>query len=417
MLNRDKIFIYCVIAIPVFNLLLDLMMNFFTALKAPAGIIRLVFDLGIIVYYLIFYGFPQTKLNVTLAFYIFYLFCVTLLASDVQESFIDGFLKIAISLLMIPLGIKLSEFRKNALIKPIIWTIIVLLINYAISQFYKVGVSVYEEDSFYKGGATASAPIIISLAILVIFNAFNKKMLPYSRIFNIIIVSIAIFIILLSVKRGAILALGTGILAYFLYTTKKIGTSIGLIIVGLFLLTIVIQNSELLETRINARTTERNDFSNENRFKETFYVIEEMSSYNFVNVMFGNEAFNSAVLLKKYFGRGRQLHVDYNLLILGTGIFGFFMYFFVHYQIWTYAKTLLGKCKSLDKKNKLINVKEDFALIVGCMILSLTMSFSGGLQFMSYRIILFLIIGYSIGNIKFQFLQLKQNEIRNRITV
>ncbi|NCA22108.1 MAG: hypothetical protein EBS86_13335, partial [Crocinitomicaceae bacterium] len=412
MLNRDKIFIYCVIAIPVFNLLLDLMMNFFTALKAPAGIIRLVFDLGIIVYYLIFYGFPQTKLNVTLAFYIFYLFCVTLLASDVQESFIDGFLKIAISLLMIPLGIKLSEFRKNALIKPIIWTIIVLLINYAISQFYKVGVSVYEEDSFYKGGATASAPIIISLAILVIFNAFNKKMLPYSRIFNIIIVSIAIFIILLSVKRGAILALGTGILAYFLYTTKKIGTSIGLIIVGLFLLTIVIQNSELLETRINARTTERNDFSNENRFKETFYVIEEMSSYNFVNVMFGNEAFNSAVLLKKYFGRGRQLHVDYNLLILGTGIFGFFMYFFVHYQIWTYAKTLLGKCKSLDKKNKLINVKEDFALIVGCMILSLTMSFSGGLQFMSYRIILFLIIGYSIGNIKFQFLQLKQNEIR-----
>jgi hypothetical protein len=242
-------------------------------------------------------------------------------------------------------------------------------------------------------------------------------MLPYSRIFNIIIVSIAIFIILLSVKRGAILALGTGILAYFLYTTKKIGTSIGLIIVGLFLLTIVIQNSELLETRINARTTERNDFSNENRFKETFYVIEEMSSYNFVNVMFGNEAFNSAVLLKKYFGRGRQLHVDYNLLILGTGIFGFFMYFFVHYQIWTYAKTLLGKCKSLDKKNKLINVKEDFALIVGCMILSLTMSFSGGLQFMSYRIILFLIIGYSIGNIKFQFLQLKQNEIRNRITV
>lgn len=392
------------------------MMNFFTALKAPAGIIRLVFDLGIIVYYLIFYGFPQTKLNVTLAFYIFYLFCVTLLASDVQESFIDGFLKIAISLLMIPLGIKLSEFRKNALIKPIIWTIIVLLINYAISQFYKVGVSVYEEDSFYKGGATASAPIIISLAILVIFNAFNKKMLPYSRIFNIIIVSIAIFIILLSVKRGAILALGTGILAYFLYTTKKIGTSIGLIIVGLFLLTIVIQNSELLETRINARTTERNDFSNENRFKETFYVIEEMSSYNFVNVMFGNEAFNSAVLLKKYFGRGRQLHVDYNLLILGTGIFGFFMYFFVHYQIWTYAKTLLGKCKSLDKKNKLINVKEDFALIVGSMILSLTMSLSGGLQFMSYRIILFLIIGYSIGNIKFQFLQLKQNEIRNRIT-
>lgn len=391
-------------------------MNFFLPLKGPVGILRLAFDLGIILFYLVFYGFPQTKLNVTLAFYIFYLFCVTLLASDIQESFIDGFTKIAISLFMIPLGIKLAEFRKNALIKPVIWTIILLLFNYAISQFYKVGISVYEEDSFYKGGATASAPIIISLAILTIFNAYNKKMLPYSRVFNIIIVSVAIFIILLSVKRGAILALGTGILAYFVFTTKKIGTSISLIIVSLFLLSIVLQYSDLLETRISARTTERNDLSNENRFKETFYVIEEMNSYNFVNAMFGNEAFNSGVILKKYFGRARQLHVDYNLILLGTGIFGFFMYFFVYYQIWSYARKLIALCKKLDKKKQAISAYEDFALIFGCIILSLTMSFSGGLQFMSYRIILFLIIGYSLGNIKFQYLQLKNNEIRNRIT-
>jgi hypothetical protein len=391
-------------------------MNFFLPLKGPAGILRLVFDLGIILFYLVFYGFPQTRLNITLAFYIFYLLCVSLLSSDIEESFIDGFLKITISLFMIPLGMKLAEFRRNALIKPIIWTIILLLINYAISQFYKVGVSVYEEDSFYKGGATASAPIIISLAILTIFNAYNKKMLPYSRVFNIIIVSIAIFIILLSVKRGAILALGTGLLGYFLYTTKKVGTSISLIIVSLFLISIVIQYSDLLETRINARTTERNELTKENRFKETFYVIEEMSNYGFVNVVFGNEAFNSGVILKKYFGRARQLHVDYNLILLGTGVFGFFMYFAVHYQIWSYARKLIVVCKKLDKKRKVINIYEDFALIFGTIILSLTMSFSGGLQFISYRIILFLIIGYSLGNIKFQFLQLKNNEIRNRIT-
>ena len=174
---------------------------------------------------------------------------------------------------------------------------------------------------------------------------------------------------------------------------------------------------DLIDIREHYRISNLHPTGNyENRFKETFYVLEEMSNYNIVNVMFGNEAFNSGVILKKYFGRARQLHVDYNLLILGTGVFGFFMYFFVHYQIWIYARKLVEKCKSLDKKNKSINEQEDFALIVGCMILSLTMSFSGGLQFMSYRIILFLIIGYSIGNIKFQFLQLKHNEIRNRIT-
>ena len=48
-----------------------------------------------------------------------------------------------------------------------------------------------------------------------------------------------------------------------------------------------------------------------------------------------------------------------------------------------------------------LEVYENFALTSSLIVLSLTMSFSGGIQFISYRIILFLYMGYSIGRIFF----------------
>jgi hypothetical protein len=51
-------------------------------------------------------------------------------------------------------------------------------------------------------------------------------------------------------------------------------------------------------------------------------------------------------------------------------------------------------------KNK-IDSKENYSLILSLIVLSLVMSFSGGLQFVSYRIILFLVIGYALGEMIF----------------
>ena len=273
------------------------------------------------------------------------------------------------------------------------------MLNYLASQFFKLGVSVYSEDSFYKGGATASAPIILAISILIFFSAFNTNQLPYSKIFTVLLSSFAIFIILLSVKRGAILGLIIGFIIYFIFTSKKLNTSFRLILIGISFVLIFFEYSDIIQKRVDARTTEKNEIQNENRYREVFYMFEEMEKLSIPQVLFGYEPFNSSKVMAKYFGRPRQLHVDYTILLLGTGIFGLAAYLLLFWRIFTFSRRLKFIFIRNKFKKGLLEVSENFALVCGLLALSLVMSFSGGIQFISYRIILFLYIGYAIGRI------------------
>jgi hypothetical protein len=376
-------------------------MNFSPSLKFTAIVLRLIFNLLLIFYFLQKYGVPKNNLNSFLLIYILYLFGISMLASNLMESIFDGFMKIAISLIMIPIGFKVAQLDKNTMIKGVYWMVIALLLNYGVSQFFKLGVSVYSEDSFYKGGATASAPIILSMSILIFFSAFNSNQLPYSKIFTIILSSISIFIIILSVKRGAIFGLAAGLAVYFIFTSKKLNSSFRLVLIALGFIAIFSEYSGVIQKRVDARTTEKNEIQNENRYREVFYMLEEMETLSISQILFGYEPFNSSKIMAKYFGRPRQLHVDYTILLLGTGVVGLLIYLGLFWYIFRYSQRL----KSLFIQNQLLSgrleVYENFALTSSLIVLSLTMSFSGGIQFISYRIILFLYIGYSIGRIFF----------------
>ena len=377
-------------------------MNFYPSIKGPTGLLKFIYMSLIIIIFIKNFGLKKTDLNNTIVYFSIYIATVSFFSSTPVNSFIDGPLKISLSFFMIPIGIQLGLIKKNALIKPIILLILLLLINYLLSQIFKLGVSIYDEDSFYTGGATAAAPVIIATGLLVIFNAFNKKTLPYNNIIIATIVAASIFVILLSVKRGAILSLFVALIIYLMFSGKKLTTLIRIVFIGMILLVILNYNSDILEKRIEARSTERNELQNEGRYRETFFVIDELKSYSLLNILFGKEAFNSGVVMKKYFGRERRLHVDYNILLNGTGIFGLLAYLYLIFLIAKKTVYLNKKQNRLETttKNK-IDSKENYSLILSLIVLSLVMSFSGGLQFVSYRIILFLVIGYALGEMIF----------------
>ncbi len=377
-------------------------MNFYPSIKGPTGLLKFIYMSLIIILFIKNFGLKKTDLNNTIVYFSIYIATVSFFSSTPVNSFIDGPLKISLSFFMIPIGIQLGLIKKNALIKPIILLILLLLINYLLSQIFKLGVSIYDEDSFYTGGATAAAPVIIATGLLVIFNAFNKKTLPYNNIIIATIVAASIFVILLSVKRGAILSLFVALIIYLMFSGKKLTTLIRIVFIGMILLVILNYNSDVLEKRIEARSTERNELQNEGRYRETFFVIDELKSYSLLNILFGKEAFNSGVVMKKYFGRERRLHVDYNILLNGTGIFGLLAYLYLIFLIAKKTVYLNKKQNRLETttKNK-IDSKENYSLILSLIVLSLVMSFSGGLQFVSYRIILFLVIGYALGEMIF----------------
>jgi len=402
LLKKNKKFIFLVISIPVINIILDMVMNFYPSIKGPTGLLKFIYMSLIIILFIKNFGLKKTDLNNTIVYFSIYIATVSFFSSTPVNSFIDGPLKISLSFFMIPIGIQLGLIKQNALIKPIILLILLLLFNYLLSQIFKLGVSIYDEDSFYTGGATAAAPVIIATGLLVIFNAFNKKTLPYNNIIIATIVAASIFVILLSVKRGAILSLFVALIIYLMFSGKKLTTLIRIVFIGMILLVILNYNSDVLEKRIEARSTERNELQNEGRYRETFFVIDELKNYSLLNILFGKEAFNSGVVMKKYFGRERRLHVDYNILLNGTGIFGLLAYLYLIFLIAKKTVYLNKKQKRLETttKNK-IDSKENYSLILSLIVLSLVMSFSGGLQFVSYRIILFLVIGYALGEMIF----------------
>lgn len=398
-MTKDKLFIRWVIMLPVFNILMDIGMNFLPSLKVPIGLLRITFLIGLILFFLTNYKLNKTWLNQLIVFFTLYLIGLSALSSNTSISFIDGALKTAIPFFMIPIGILASRMRKNLLVKPMIWVIIILLINYIVSQFFKLGVSIYEKDSFYTGGATASAPIIIALGLLILFHAFNLRKLPYGKLLTTFIVSSALFIIVFSLKRGAILALICATIVYLLYTGQRVKTIGRFILVGLLMVFILNTNIETFYKRFESRTTERNEIQNEGRYKEIFYIFQEFESSSPLKVFFGTEPFNSDVVMVKYFGRKRRLHVDYNILLHGTGVFGLLIYLSLYYNLFRLNINEKNKFRRLKGKKETFSFTENFALVMSILILSLVMGLSGGLQFMSYRIMMFLATGYYLGNL------------------
>ncbi len=406
-MQNQSTFIRLAISIPIVNILMDMIMIFFPDLKGQIGILRSTYLLFIIVYFLLQYGLEKTRYNILLIFYLLFILILTLQTSDLQESLIDGFIKMSISFLMIPVGMQLGKVKNTQIIKSLYFVIIILIINYIVSQVYKIGVSTYHEDSFYQGGASVTAPIIIAAILLVFFNSYNTNRLPYSRFINLFIISASVFIILISMKRGAILGFIAGILVYMIFSSKKASTAIRLAFIVFSLFIFSNEYSDTLKKRIDARSTESNEIQNENRYKETFYVIQELSNSNFIQITFGSEAFNSKSVMKKYFGRERQLHVDYNILLHGTGILGLIFYLYLFYMYIRMAWSIKRSTKAFNDPIYKNLISENYSLIISLITLSMVMSISGGLQFTSYRVILLFIIGFFLG----QMIRLRDQKI------
>ncbi len=394
---ENRLFIRLAISIPIVNILMDMIMIFFPDLKSQIGILRTSYLLLIILYFILQYGLEKTRYNILLLFYLLFILVMTLQTTDLQESLIDGFLKMSVSFFMIPVGIQLGKAKNTNIIKSLYFVLVILIINYIISQVYKIGVSTYHEDSFYQGGASVTAPIIIAAILLVFFNSYNTNRLPYSKFINLFIVSASVFIILISLKRGAILGFLAGVLIYLLVSSKKVGTVFRLALIAISLFIVSNEYSDTLQKRIDARSTERNEIQNENRYKETFYVIEELSQSNLYQILFGTEAFNSKSVMKKYFGRERQLHVDYNILLHGTGVLGLLFYFYLFYMYGKMAWFINRTAKIFDDVFYKNLIGENYSLIISLIALSMVMSISGGLQFASYRVILLFILGFFLG--------------------
>jgi hypothetical protein len=386
--RRMSLLEWSIIAIPIVNALADVTTNFFLGKAANPGVIRALILLSIL-------GLGAVRPRTTpaiLAVHVFvaYLFIRSIASSDPLHSLTDSYLKILISMMMLPLGFfylrrweQLRWLHVSVLIGGLI-----IVTQFTLATSLSLGRSVYVEDSFYIGGAKVQTTYWLALAIVA-----SPLMLAQTRsraerlALGGLLTSFIIFVLLV-VRRGAILGMGVGFLTYIVVAKSRARAIRRLMIaLGALVLSAPLY-LPLLLPRLAARSLENRPIDEEGRYFETIRVLKELFTKPLHHAIFGSEIFNSTF----YFGVVRQLHMDYNILLHGGGLVAILLAGFVYLAIIVQHRNVYSETRRIHPWYNEMN-----AVLFGMLVLSLAISLSGSITNIGYRSVLFLYIGSFLG--------------------
>lgn len=194
-----------------------------------------------------------------------------------------------------------------------------------LAQLFGLGQSAYVENSLFMGGGQiqTSYYLVVGAVLMPLLIAASKRRWERLAIWGVTALSLLITLLLL--RRGALAGLSVGLLVYLVVARNKGRAMIGIsAMVFIALLTLPLYQ-DLLIQRIDARELTERRLEDEMRYRETFYVTSDLGKSSAAVVMFGKEAFNSPNYFRSLM-YGRQLHVDYNVLLHGGGVVGLWLF-------------------------------------------------------------------------------------------
>jgi hypothetical protein len=198
-------------------------------------------------------------------------------------------------------------------------------------------------------------------------------------------------------RRISIIAIIVGYVVYLFLSYHKFSVlKYGLLTVLILAVTYPFYGN-LFETRLQARKKEFSPIVESGRLIETFLVINEINEHSISQALFGADLFSSHTYFKNnrnYFlilGRGRQLHVDYNIILHGAGIIGMFLYILIYLNLF-----MEGIKKK--KRNTYLH-REMKAVFWSIYTVTLIMSLSGSISSIGFRSVAFLYMGTILGTL------------------
>ena len=397
MKKKTNLLASIVINIPIINVLSAMSVSLIQFSGFHLGEVRVLIFFSIIFFVLLKFGLNQRILKWML-FFLFYLLLLVFYSSDFNYSFFGTYLKVVVTMLMFPVGFyvindmeKLFKFLKSFL-----YAGLLLCINYIFAQYFKIGRSVYLEDSFYYGYAGIGSTVVLTYLLLTapLSSYFVKTNKDKLLVWSVVILSIIFTIVAL--KRIAILALVIGFMVYLIKSGRlKKGFKLVILIFMVLIITAPIY-LDLFEARLAARTSERNELTREGRYFDILNAINHFHTKGLKHALIGSELFNTP----GYFGRNRQVHVDYANLLIGSGIIGLVLYIIIHLILYNNFKKVYRKLKKnslhLGKSNSFF-LKDINGVFYAILIASLVVSLSGGLHVITTRSIVFVILGSCFG--------------------
>jgi len=380
------------------NLLFDLLL-IFEAYSNVLAIIRAVLLIYSLLEFLVIKKISLLKYKLLLLF-IFYCFILIPFSSSLEVS-INMTLKICIPILYFIVGFEYFQTseRINKLVKSITIFYFLLVLNFIVSNYFNIGVDAYSDSSDFLVGNLDDRWNVFTYSLLVLPLVLLYCEKSSYKNLNILLAFICTIILILSIKRIAILSLVFGgiIYFYFNFSFKRIlffsFTSLILLLISFTLV------SDLFESRLANRSDRFEDgaMQKEARYMESIYVWQETFSFKRIDKsIFGLQAFNSVGnYADGYFGE-RNIHVDYNLILNTNGLLGLVLYFLC----------LSGIYFKFRKSTKFLNHNTDYintfiGIFYALFITQFVTSFGGQMYNITFRLLIFIFLGAISGHLNF----------------
>lgn len=400
-----------VVIIPIINIITAFSIHLLGRDQFHLGHIRILIFFSLIALVIGRYGFKEKATALTSVF-LFYVFFLVLYSSNFMYSFTGTYLKVASTMLMFPVGFYvLNETEKLQIyLKYLAIAAMLLGVNYIIAQYLKIGRSAYLADSFYYGYAGIGSTVILSYFLIASPLLISKFKTLKGKWFLRVTLFLSVLFTIIALKRISILAMVGGFLV-FLLKSGEYGKGIKAII-GLSLILVLTTPlyMDIFSERLEARTTERNELNQEARYFDLLIAIEDFRTKGLRHALVGSEAFNTP----GYFGRDRQVHVDYANLLIGTGAIGLSLYLLIYLTIlsrFNYYFKKVYRYISFQNKKEAKQLRIINGVFYGILVASLIVSFSGGLHAIAARGTVFLILG-SLTGIVYRRFKVCRNEFK-----
>jgi hypothetical protein len=394
----DRFLYYFLLILPLINAAADSTIYYFVEEDKEGGLHPGIIRGIILLIFILMFGYKRItkdKPNSYILIFLAYLFVLTLLSSDVRFSFLSGYIKWFIPLMMFPVGIYFFK-TYNQLItlnKLYVWGAFLVCINLVVAQITGFGISAYVEKSFYTGGAGVG--ITNQLALILLTYPFlvrmRSKFSVRARWLMWLVGFLSLVFVLVAMKRAGIISLLAGTIIYLWLTQSKVRFIRYFFIIILFFYLVFPFFQSILAERYNARMKQMENIENEARYQEFFFVIKEFRDGGITQKLFGNEVFNTGEFFgKKYFHTNRMIHSDMSSFFYGAGLVGILLYLVIYFLLYRegihYRKLL--KQGQIDRELFAIY----FAILIAVFLIS-----ASGSGTIGERCLVFLYLGAIIG--------------------
>lgn len=275
-----------------------------------------------------------------------------------------------------------TEYQFLTLLRICILALGILEINFFLSNILGIGFATYKDESilFGESGVNITKYMVIFIIIIPFYIKYEKNRI-YNTIATALLIS-GVIIVILGMKRSAILAIAAGFFIYSILTPYKsrllrIAPFIAAFIFlsGPYYIPIIQKRFEARQEKVSMTYNQLSTSEEEGRLLEVKYTIQQTFGDSFEKIFIGYDIF----LKKQFQGFKRMLHIDYMNILGGAGIIGLFLFLTIYWKIWSFAK----KIKKTGVPTLLKN--EIYAVICCLLGVQAFMSIGGTMQGLDLR--------------------------------